>query len=290
MAWTRAALRATGIGETALRRAVRRGELVRVGHDRFDRPGPSDVETLIAAPGSGVALRGLSAARAWGLPAPRGPVEALVRRGCRRPALPASAELRTTRRWDVFERDGVLVTDLARTCADVAGEHPLEVVVPILDAALRVGLDPSDVTAHARAGVAGSAEIARALRHADVRAESPLESRLRVLLTVADLPPMDLQHIVRDRDAQFVGRVDLWYSGVVVEADGFAFHSSREDYRRDRQKGVEYARLGLLVLRFSWEQVVGAPDYVVAAVRDAVHCAGLPPALPPVARRSRPTT
>lgn len=271
MAWTRAALRAAGVGDTALRRAVRRGELVRVGHNRYDRPGPSDLEALVAARGSGIALRGLSAARAWGLPAPRGPVQVLVRRGCRRPALPAPAQLRTARQWHVLERDGVLVTDLSRTCADVAREHPLEVAVPLLDAALREGLDPSDVAAHARAGVTGSAEIARALRLADARSESPLESLLRVLLTVAGLPPSDLQHIIRDRDGQFVGRVDLWYPGVVVEADGFAFHSSREDYRRDRRKGVEYARLGLLVLRFSWEQVVGAPDEVVAAVRDAVR-------------------
>ena len=53
---------------------------------------------------------------------------------------------------------------------------------------------------------------------------------------------------------------------LVVEADGFAYHSSRDDYRRDRRRMNELERLGWRVLRFSWEDVTQRPDYVTTLV------------------------
>lgn len=82
--------------------------------------------------------------------------------------------------------------------------------------------------------------------------------------------PDDIQHVVREH-GRFVARVDLWYDGVVAEADGFAHHSNRRDYRADRRKGQAFARLGLLLLRFSWEDIQLAPDAVIATVRDVLR-------------------
>ena len=53
---------------------------------------------------------------------------------------------------------------------------------------------------------------------------------------------------------------------LVVEADGFAFHSDRAAYRKDRERMNALERLGWRVLRFTWEDVVRRPEYVVAAV------------------------
>lgn len=93
-----------------------------------------------------------------------------------------------------------------------------------------------------------------------------LESRLRLLLVLDGLPPHDVQHEVAAR-GEFVARVDLWYEGLVVEADGFAFHSTREHYRRDRRRQRALTRLGLGYLPFAWEDVHHYPDQAVEDVR-----------------------
>jgi very-short-patch-repair endonuclease len=60
---------------------------------------------------------------------------------------------------------------------------------------------------------------------------------------------------------------------LVVEADGFAFHADRGSYRRDRERQNDLERLGWRVLRFTWEDVQGRPEYVVALVRGCLETA-----------------
>lgn len=266
--FTRRRLRAEGWDDAAVGRALRSGRLIRVARDRFAEPGPVGLEEIVAAPGSGVALCGGSAARAWGLPWSGDSVSVLLPRGARRPSLSPAVCVRTTRHWAAVERDGVLVTDLPSTLRDVAAELPLQEAVPVLDAGLRAGVELNELLEPLAGAAPGRRRARRAIGLADGRAESPLESLLRLTLALAGLPPADLQHVIRE-DGRFAARVDLWYPGLVVEADGFEFHSRREEYRRDRRKGQVFARLGLLAMRFSWEDVMGGPDTTVASVRAA---------------------
>ena len=68
-----------------------------------------------------------------------------------------------------------------------------------------------------------------------------------------------------------VGYVDfLLGSRLVVEVDGFAHHSSKEDFEVDRRRDAELSRLGYRVLRFSYHQVVNDWAAVEAAVLAAV--------------------
>jgi very-short-patch-repair endonuclease len=55
-----------------------------------------------------------------------------------------------------------------------------------------------------------------------------------------------------------------------VEADGFAFHSDRVAYRRDRERLNELEQLGGRVLRFTWEDVVARPEHVLALVQECL--------------------
>jgi very-short-patch-repair endonuclease len=95
-----------------------------------------------------------------------------------------------------------------------------------------------------------------------------MESLLRVLLHEAGIPRPRTQYRVREH-GQEVARVDFCWpeQRLVVEADGYAFHSSRDDYRRDRRRMNDLERLGWRVLRFSWEDVTQRPDYVSGLVR-----------------------
>jgi hypothetical protein len=93
---------------------------------------------LVAAAGREVALSHLTAARAWGLPVDDGgAVHVAIPAGTRRRALAASTRVHRTRRWVAELVDGVPVTPLARTLADVAAWEPLDRSVPVLDAGLR---------------------------------------------------------------------------------------------------------------------------------------------------------
>jgi len=52
----------------------------------------------------------------------------------------------------------------------------------------------------------------------------------------------------------------LWREqGLVVEIDGFQFHSTRAAFERDRQRDAELQGAGLRVLRLTWCQVVHSP-------------------------------
>lgn len=105
----------------------------------------------------------------------------------------------------------------------------------------------------------------------DPEAGSVLESLCRVLMSLSGLPAPETQHVVR-RGGGRVGRVDFaWLEQrLIVETDGFAFHSDRASYRRDRRRVNSLLLAGWVVLRFSWEDVVSDPDYVVASVRAAL--------------------
>jgi very-short-patch-repair endonuclease len=69
------------------------------------------------------------------------------------------------------------------------------------------------------------------------------------------------------------GRVRDFYwphRGLVVEADSYRFHRSPSALNDDRERDVELTLAGYRVLRFTWEQVTGRPDYVVRAILAAL--------------------
>ena len=56
----------------------------------------------------------------------------------------------------------------------------------------------------------------------------------------------------------------------MVETDGFAFHSDRRQYRDDRRRTNALTVAGWTVLRFTWEDVLAYPQYVIDSVRAAL--------------------
>lgn len=270
---TRAQLRADGLSDSTISRQARRGQAARVLRGAYAASPDPELAAIVRALAPGVALSHLTAARAWGLPVDDDSADhVLVRHGGHHRSLPTAVRVHQSRSWQVVEIERVPVTEPLRTVLDVARVEPRRFSLPILDAALAAGLvtDPALRNAAASARGLGAGRVRSAVALADGRAESPLESMLRLILVEAGLPPDDLQHVVRER-GRFVARVDMWYEGVIVEADGFEHHRARADYRADRRKGQAFARLGLLVLRFSWEDVVLHPDAVVRSVAAAVQ-------------------
>lgn len=169
---------------------------------------------------------------------------------------------------EVVEQDGLRCTDAARTLRDLARVLPLGKAVVAVDSALRQGHVRPDELTLATAMGRGAAALRRVAALTDPLSGSVLESLLRVALHEAGLPRPRTQYWVHDERGEQVARVDFCWpeQRLVVEADGFAFHSNRDDYRRDRVRLNELARLGWRVLRFTWEDVTQRPSHVAALV------------------------
>ena len=46
---------------------------------------------------------------------------------------------------------------------------------------------------------------------------------------------------------------------VIVELDGYAFHSSRESFRENRERDTEMLARGLVTVRITWDRLNDAP-------------------------------
>jgi hypothetical protein len=141
-----------------------------------------------------------------------------------------------------------------RTAFDLARRGSLPDAVAALDAVLRAtGCAPATVGEVARQhpGVRGIRMLREALPLTDLRAESPPESRLRVMIARAGLPTPVPQYEVCDA-GRFVARLDLAWPAVraAVEYDG-VHHREPDQFRRDLLRHNRLRGLGWVVLRWT---------------------------------------
>ena len=148
-----------------------------------------------------------------------------------------------------------------------------------VDALLRAtGLKPVDVLLliERHRGSRGIVQLRKVLALADAGAESPQETRTRLVLTRAALPPERTQIDVYDSFGYHVGRVDMgWDSWKVgVEYDG-AQHGTDPDVRtRDIDRIAELEAQGWQIIRVSADMLRDRPRTVVARTRLALRAAG----------------
>jgi hypothetical protein len=167
-----------------------------------------------------------SAARVWGLPMRRDsdPLLRLTdarewRRG--KDFVVAQAPLHD---GDSVRRGPIRLTSVTRTLVDCAREWDLESSVVALDAAQLAQVTTPGALTGALDRCAywpGAPRARRAFSLSDGRAESPLESRGRLRLLGAGLPPDELQVEIRV-GSRLVAVVDAWFdrAAVAVEFDG----------------------------------------------------------------------
>ena len=139
---------------------------------------------------------------------------------------------------------------------------PLVPAVVVIDSALRSRVVTVAQLSRRLRGP-GSVQARTALHAADGRSGSVIETVVRLALLRAGLP------VVPQAWIPGVGRVDfLVGKRLVVEIDGFAFHSERAEYREDRRRANALAARGYVLLRFTYEDVLSRLDEVVALVAD----------------------
>jgi hypothetical protein len=226
---------------------------------------------------NGFVLCHQSAAEHWGLALLQSPERphAMVPRDASRRGVPGHRVHRADLRDDEVEVvDGIALTSALRTVCDLARTLPFPEALAVTDSALRLRrVSGGELAARAAAARGrGAGRLGRAIALADARSESFLESCCRALLIEAGLPPERIQYGVR-HNGVWIGRVDFAWPSVrlIVEVDGFAFHADRARYRSDRRRLNALELAGWRVLRFSWEDVIGNPSYVISAVKTALR-------------------
>jgi hypothetical protein len=169
---------------------------------------------------------------------------------------------------DVTEVDGIPVTTRLRTAFDLARLEPLVEAVCCLDAFLHAGLPATDLAAYtgSHPGWRGVRRAAAALRYADGAAESPMESRLRMLLVLAGLPRPIVNEPLYDPAGYFLARPDLRIDSVLIEFDG-RIHRNGEVFVNDLRRQNSLLSAGYTLLRYSAADVYHRPEAIVLEVR-----------------------
>ncbi|WP_198154105.1 type IV toxin-antitoxin system AbiEi family antitoxin [Catenuloplanes japonicus] len=224
-----------------------------------------EAATLLLPPGG--AVGGLSAAWLWGvdllpLTAPP-PVSVVIPHGRRLRGTPYLAIVHAVLPADdVTTLAGVPVTTPARTAFDLGRQRNKADAVIALDAMLHRRLITKrrvEELIGVRRGLRGVPALRCALAFADHRTESPMESRVRLLLHDAGLPaPVPQHRIFAGR--RFLARVDFAYPGerLVIEYEG-DHHRERHVFRFDVARLNDLHAAGWRVIRLTADDVLRSP-------------------------------
>jgi hypothetical protein len=156
---------------------------------------------------------------------------------------------------EVVDVGGIPVTSPARTAFDIGRRTSSRLLaVQRLDALANAtdvkAADVEAVMAH-HPGARGLVRLRKVLPLVDGGAESPQETRTRLILTDAGLPAPHTQIVVLDEFGDFVARVDMGYEElrIGVEYDGPQHWTDPETRTADILKAVKLQDMGWIIIR-----------------------------------------
>lgn len=175
---------------------------------------------------------------------------------------------------EITDVGGLPITTALRTAWDLARWLPTVEAVVAMDALARAArFAPGAVfqihhrypRARWRRRVPGVIDLS------DPRAESPMESRSRLVLVLRRLPRPELQYRVFDEFGAFIARLDMVYPRLklAMEYDGRG-HLEVWQHASDARRLNALEAAGWSVLRFTASDVLRNPDEMAAQVRDAI--------------------
>lgn len=256
---SRQALLHGGVPREAVQAAEKSGTLtsVRRGLYRLD---DCDVDVRRAAT-AGATLTCMSALKRFGVATPDGD-KLHLRRPAHRRRDGEVANARECRPGIVADHPPVDSVESALLVAAV--NHGTEDVVVAMDSVLnkKIRTRAELETAFSKA----PKKTQRILGLANGLADSPLETVTRLRLQSLQIRVKPQHHVPG------AGHYDLLVGKrVLVELDGFEYHSDRSQFREDRRRDRRAAELGYKVLRFTWEDVMHNWEMVVATILSYVR-------------------
>ncbi len=109
---------------------------------------------------------------------------------------------------------------------------------------------------------------------------SEMEERFLALCDDHRIPRPQVNIRIEGEEVDFVWRGER----LIVEVDGFAFHSTRAAFERDRLRDQALQAAGWRVMRITWRQVADTPEAVVARIAAALAFSPQPAPRPSSAR------
>ena len=205
----------------------------------------------------------------------------LIRRGSRRSVDGIEVRADALLPDEVCRVGEMLVTTPARTAFDLGRWLPVDRAVEVLDALCHdTGLRPAEISSVAgrHRGERGLASLRDVVSFVDPGAESPPETRTRLVLIRGGLPAPETQIPDEDRRGRVFARADLGWRRwkVLVEYDGEHHWSDERQRTWDIERMERLAELGWVVVRVNAEQLRRRPQVIVARVRDRLRQAGAP--------------
>jgi very-short-patch-repair endonuclease/predicted transcriptional regulator of viral defense system len=105
-----------------------------------------------------------------------------------------------------------------------------------------------------------------------VLTRSEAEERFIALIRKGGLRPPEMNVMVKGFEVDAFWRAER----LVVEVDGFAFHSARAAFERDRQRDGVLMAAGLRVIRITWCQLTLAPEALLVQLAQTLAASGAP--------------
>lgn len=276
---TRAQLLGAGLGRDAVKYRVRAGRL-RVVQGGVYRVGPvvSPKEREMAAAlacGPGAVISHRSVAWLWHLVVGRedgAPVHVTVRSTNRRRR--PGVQLHRTGSLEPAEVTlitGIPATSAARTLLDFAAGAGSRELEQALARAERHDLTSAEeilrlLAGHPRHRGAPALRVLVGPSNGPSLTRSEAEERLLALVRKAQLPAPETNVRIGGMEVDLLWRAER----LVVEVDGFAFHSSARRFEQDRSRDGRLAARGLQVIRVTWRQLVNEPEAVLVRCAQAL--------------------
>ena len=271
-------LHIAGVGRGGVRRRLDNGTLHRryrgvylVGHP-IPLPGAAELGAVLAC-GDRAFISHRSAAGLWGLAkAPFDYVElTVVDRGCRSREGLRVHRVETLVPADRAHKRGIPVTSPARTVIDFAATTGREEAERAIGEAFALRLTSERQILAAiecaprHAGVAVVRSILSQPGGAS-RTRSGGERAMLRLIRAARLPAPRTNYPVAGFSADFCWPEER----LIVEVDGYPFHSARAAVERDHRRDIVHKNAGYEVLRFTVRQLEEEPLYVAAVIAQAL--------------------
>jgi very-short-patch-repair endonuclease len=265
-----------GVGPHAIEARVARGWLRRL-HKGVYAVGA--LESALTAPAGAVLATGgravlshRTAAAIWGIleDRPGDPTEITLlnaRSKGRRGVRVHTGRLRTK---DIRTRHGLQLTAPARTIRDLAATAPEELDEAINEAQIRRLVTTNELRNLLALPQCGVRALRDAIDGEPQMTRSKAERKLLSLLKQAGLPTPRTNVRVAGHE------VDLHWPdhNLVVEFDGWTYHSTRAAFERDRRRDADLQLAGQRVMRVTHRQLSGEPIPLIARCAAALAAPG----------------
>lgn len=194
-----------------------------------------------------------------------------------------------------MEQDGITLSAPSACFLELAaiGVGLVDLVI-LGDSLVRKNLVSVERLVEAAAAYSGRGALVARRAAGLVRAgvDSPMETRLRLLVVLAGLPEPEVNVVLRDSDGEWLMRFDLKFRRVrlILEYDGRQHAEDARQWGRDLARREALDRAGYRILVIRAEDIYGTPEETLARIRTALHELGgqVPRRLNPQWRRHFP--